>query len=223
MLPLRLFRLSGAAVCAAVSMVKPVWAEPAAVLAMENLLRQERAQLEAMGTNQAKKIAGVEQNSRIRVASLSKPKADDEFTISSVKQLNALPPASGGPQWACLTEAIYFEARGESFKSMAAVAEVIINRRNSSRFPDTICGVISQGSERRNRCQFSYKCDGRKEVFDDQGAYLKVGKLARLMLDGVVPKLTGGALFYHNATVKPRWSRKFRLTAKVGGHLFYKP
>ena len=62
-----------------------------------------------------------------------------------------------------MTEALYFEARGEEIKGIIAVAEVIINRRDSNDFPNTICGVIEQGSHKRNRCQFSYKCDGLHE------------------------------------------------------------
>jgi spore germination cell wall hydrolase CwlJ-like protein len=227
MLPMKTTRALGrlfvAALCGVAFLPAVVWAEPAEITAMENLLQQERRQFEALGSNKAKKIAGIGSSAKIRVASLSKPKDKVKESISSFRELNALPNASGGAQWACLTEALYFEARGETFDSMAAVAEVILNRRNSSRFPSTICAVVSQGVGGRPGCQFSYKCDGRKEVYNEPKAYIRVGKMARLMLDGVLPKLTNGALFYHNATVRPRWSRKFRRTATVGGHMFYKP
>ena len=66
-----------------------------------------------------------------------------------------------------MTEALYFEARGEETEGIIAVAEVIINRRDSNDFPNTICGVIEQGSHKRNRCQFSYKCDGLHERFSE--------------------------------------------------------
>ena len=134
-----------------------------------------------------------------------------------------MPTPTGGPEWACLTEALYFEARGESFKGIAAVADVIVNRKNSSKFPNSICAVISQGVGGRPGCQFSYKCDGRAEVFNEKRAYVKVGKMARLMLDGRLPKASNGALYYHTKHVSPRWSRKFRRVAQVGVHLFYHP
>lgn len=219
----RLGRMFVSALCAVAFLPSLVWAEPAEITAMENLLQQERREFEALGSNKAKKIAGIGRGAKIRVASLSNPKGKVKESISSFQELNALPNASGGAQWACLTEALYFEARGETFDSMSAVAEVILNRRNSNRFPSTVCSVVSQGVGGKRGCQFSYKCDGRKEVFNEPKAYLRVGKMARLMIDGVLPKLTNGALFYHNATVRPRWSRKFRQTAKVGGHIFYKP
>lgn len=205
------------------------WAEPAEVMAMENMLQQERRNFAALGESKVKKMAGVKSTKKLRLASLFKGKSRRNNakpvrnTISSFQELKGLPNATGGAQWACLTEALYFEARGETFDSMAAVGEVILNRRNSARFPSTVCGVVSQGVGGRPGCQFSYKCDGRKEVFNDPKAYVRVGKMARLMIDGVLPKLTNGALFYHNATVRPRWSRKFRRTATVGGHMFYKP
>ncbi len=190
---------------------------------LQNLLTQERQQITALGSNKAKKIAGIGADARIRVASLSKPKQDNVTPVSSFKQLKEMPKASGGAEWACLSEALYFEARGESFKSIGAVAEVIINRRNSSRYPGTICSVVSQGVGGRPGCQFSYKCDGRKEVFNEPAAYTRVGKMARLVLDGALPKVTGGALFYHTKAVRPSWARKFRRTAQIGAHYFYHP
>ncbi len=144
--------------------------------------------------------------------------------ITTKAQLNALPRASGGSEWRCLTEALYFEARGESLKGQFAVAEVILNRRDSKRFPSSVCSVIGQGSQsgKKYACQFSYKCDGRAEVFSEGGAYIQVGKVARLMLDGKARSLTKGAMFYHTGAVSPKWSRKFTRTAKVGSHYFYR-
>ncbi|WP_286134839.1 cell wall hydrolase [Neptunicoccus cionae] len=194
---------------------------------VNDILAQERRQLEALGTNRAKKIAGVGGNSLIRIASLSRPKekteAADTSVVTNFKQLQQMPKATGGAEWACLTEALYFEARGESFKGIAAVAEVIVNRKNSKRFPNTVCGVINQGVGGKPGCQFSYKCDGHAEVYREKGAYARVAKIAKLMLEGRLAKVTGGALFYHTKAVKPRWSRKFRRTASVGAHFFYHP
>ena len=136
--------------------------------------------------------------------------------------LDTRPGASGGSEFECLAEALYFEARGETVKGQFAVAEVILNRVKSAQFPDTVCGVINQGTGRRYQCQFTYTCDGREEVIREPGAFERVAKVARLILDGVNPKLTQGATYYHTTAVKPRWSRSFTKTARIGVHLFYR-
>ena len=135
--------------------------------------------------------------------------------------LDGLVPAKGGAEWECLTEALYFEARGETVAGIFAVAEVILNRVDSSRFPSTVCGVVRQGTGRKYQCQFSYLCDGRGEVVREPHAYRAVGKVARVMLDGAPRALTGGAQFYHTRQVSPRWSRVFDRTTTIGAHHFY--
>lgn len=137
--------------------------------------------------------------------------------------LAARPAAAGGADWQCLTEALYFEARGETLKGQIAVAEVILNRVASQRFPNSVCGVINQGTGRKYACQFTYTCDGHPETISEPGAYTRVGKVARMMLDGAPRKLAGGATYYHTTAVRPRWARQFQRTAQMGVHLFYKP
>lgn len=132
------------------------------------------------------------------------------------------PAASGGADWACLSEALYFEARGESVKGQFAVAEVILNRVKSRKFPGSVCAVVNQGTGKRNRCQFSYTCDGNPEHINEPAAYRNVGKIARALLDGAPRNLTVGATYYHNHTVRPRWSRVFTRTASIDGHYFYR-
>ena len=149
-------------------------------------------------------------------------KGKGKLTYNS-KVLDARAPAKGDAQWACLAEAIYFEARGESLKGQIAVAEVILNRVASPKFPDTVCKVINQGTGRKYACQFTYTCDGLPEHINEPAAYERSGKVARMMLDGAPRKLSGGALFYHTTAVKPRWARKFERTARLGVHLFYRP
>ena len=139
-----------------------------------------------------------------------------------VEALDMMPLDKGGEEWACLTEALYFEARGESLKGQLAVAEVILNRVDHRKYPDTVCGVITQGAEKRHRCQFSFKCDGRPEKFSEKDAYERVGKIAQMMLDGRERALTDGATHYHTVHVSPGWSRRLNKTAKIGVHLFYK-
>jgi len=136
--------------------------------------------------------------------------------------LAAQPKATGGEDWKCLSQALYFEARGESVKGQFAVAEVILNRVKSSRFPDTVCGVIRQGTGRKYQCQFTYTCDGNSERIREPGAYQSVGKVARTALDGRVDGFTGGATHYHTTAVRPKWSRVYKRTARIGVHLFYR-
>jgi spore germination cell wall hydrolase CwlJ-like protein len=137
-------------------------------------------------------------------------------------RLASMPRAAGNAQWRCLTEAIYFEARGEPVKGQAAVAEVILNRVDSPRYPSSVCKVVNQGTGRLHACQFSYTCDGQPETVTEPRAWERAGKIARLLLDGAPRALTGDATHYHADYVSPRWARVFPQTARVGTHIFYK-
>lgn len=122
----------------------------------------------------------------------------------------------------CLAEALYFEARGESIKGQFAVAEVILNRVDSTAYPDTVCGVIKQGTGRKYACQFTYTCDGHPETIRERRAWHQVRKVAHLMLSGAPRQLTGGATHYHTRAVSPSWARAFPRTASIGYHHFYR-
>ena len=143
------------------------------------------------------------------------------YTQSWLNNLAA--PTSRDPEWTCLTEALYFEARGEKVVGQFAVAEVILNRVDSSKFPNTICAVVDQGSGRRHACQFSYKCDGVHENIPKNENYARAGKIAEIMIKDGLRQLVGGATFYHSTSVKPFWSSKFYETTKIGKHKFYTP
>ena len=136
--------------------------------------------------------------------------------------IDSQPAASGGDDWQCLSEALYFEARGETVKGQFAVAEVIMNRVKSARFPTTVCGVINQGTGKKYQCQFTYTCDGHAETIREPKAFERVAKVAKLTLDGGMPELTSGATHYHTTAVSPAWSRTYRRTARIGMHLFYR-
>jgi len=127
---------------------------------------------------------------------------------------------TGDAQWECLKTALYFEARGESLKGQFAVAEVILNRVDSPAYPNSVCGVVGQGS--RGSCQFSYHCDGQGEAMHERGAADLAGRIARVMLDGAPRGLTSGATYFHSRAVRPSWSKKFPQTAAIGAHLFYR-
>ncbi len=142
--------------------------------------------------------------------------------IYSREFLAKRPAASGGEQWECLAEALYFEARGESVEGMFAVGEVILNRVDSGSYPNTLCAVINQGTGRRFACQFTYTCDGRAEVIAEPRAWARVGKVARILIDGAPRVLTGGATHYHTKAVNPSWAQRFPRTASIGSHYFYR-
>jgi spore germination cell wall hydrolase CwlJ-like protein len=140
----------------------------------------------------------------------------------SLAWLDKQPRPAGDSEWECLTEALYFEARGESVKGQFAVAEVILNRVRSRVFPNTVCAVVNQGTGKLHRCQFSYNCDGKSEAFHESRAYTRAGKVARILLDGGPRNLVVGATFYHTRAVSPNWSRQFIRTASIGSHYFYR-
>ncbi|MEP5729251.1 MAG: cell wall hydrolase [Sulfitobacter sp.] len=172
------------------------------------------ARIEAQGL----KSAGTKRINKL----LTQPTSASGDVQYSRSWIDAQPKASGDAQWRCLSEALYFEARGETVKGQFAVAEVISNRVKSGRFPSTLCGVINQGTGKKYQCQFTYTCDGHAEVIAEPGAFARVGKVARYVMDGRVPDLTGGATHYHTTAVRPRWSRVYTRTAKIGVHLFYR-
>lgn len=129
----------------------------------------------------------------------------------------------------CLALAIYFEARGESEDGQVAVSQVILNRVESKRYPNTICGVVYQNAHLRNRCQFSFTCDGKPERPKEAKMWRQAKKLARQMLCG--PEcaldplaLMGGvrdATHYHATYVRPGWSYRLRPVGRIGQHKFY--
>jgi len=141
----------------------------------------------------------------------------------SERWLARQPVVRGGAQWRCLTEALYFEARGETLKGQFAVAEVILNRVDSRKFPNSLCAVINQGTGRKHACQFSYTCDGRAEHVANRRVYNRLGKIADIMINGGNRNLTKGATYYHTTAVRPNWSRVFVHTTTIGVHKFYKP
>ena len=134
--------------------------------------------------------------------------------------LQSIPAPKGDAQWQCLKTALYFEARGETLKGQFAVAEVILNRVDSGRYPHSVCGVVQQSGG--GSCQFSYNCDGRADVMRDKGAADRAGRIARVMLDGAARTLTEGATHFHTRAVAPKWANRFPRTASIGAHLFYR-
>ncbi|MBP0617554.1 cell wall hydrolase [Jiella mangrovi] len=123
----------------------------------------------------------------------------------------------------CLANGIYFEARGESSQGQAAVAQVILNRVRNPAYPNTICGVVYQNKNWRNRCQFSFACDGHKDRIRDGSSYAEAEDIAEKVTTGKIWIAdVGSATHYHATYVKPRWARAMQRVDKIGRHIFYR-
>ena len=116
----------------------------------------------------------------------------------------------------CLTQALYYEARGEGERGQEAVAEVILRRTKTSNHPSTVCGVV------REPHQFSFLTDGSMSRKVDRRAWEASYDLAVRILSGkIVTSLTHRATHYHQVDIRPAWSKDFVRTATVGNHVFY--
>lgn len=123
----------------------------------------------------------------------------------------------------CLATGIYFEARGESEEGQAAVAQVILNRVRAPSYPDTICGVVYQNAHWKNRCQFSFACDGIPDRINNRRAYTAAERIALEVTNGETWLAeVGSSTHYHATYVKPRWARAMERVDKIGLHVFYR-
>ena len=134
----------------------------------------------------------------------------------------------------CLAQNVFFEARNQSVSGQVAVAWVTLNRMEDNRFPNNICDVVKQakrdsnGNVIRNKCQFSWYCDGKTDKIPSNIVAQQAWKSAKLITDVVLldwAKLktptVGDATFYHANYVNPYWASSFERVATVGDHIFY--
>ena len=123
----------------------------------------------------------------------------------------------------CLANGIYFEARGESLRGQAAVAQVILNRVRNPTYPDTICGVVYQNQHMRNACQFSFACDGKRDVIASPSHYKTATDIAMAVTAGKIflPEV-GSSTHYYAQYVSPGWARAMNRMSKIGLHIFYR-
>ncbi len=123
----------------------------------------------------------------------------------------------------CLAAGIYFEARGESVKGQQAVAQVILNRVRNPAYPNSICAVVYQNKYWRNRCQFSFACDGIRDRIRAKKHWSVAKKIANDAVEGRFwLRSVGSASHYHADYVWPRWRRKMTKMTKIGRHIFYR-
>jgi len=122
----------------------------------------------------------------------------------------------------CLALAVYYEARGEIPDGQIAVAETVINRVDDDRWPDSVCGVVTQNRHPTSlhRCQFSFYCDGLPERPNDLIAWQQAQDIAKAVLDGRL-SLGVEATHYHTTDTDPLWADSITLLGTVGEHVFY--
>jgi spore germination cell wall hydrolase CwlJ-like protein len=123
----------------------------------------------------------------------------------------------------CLSEVLYYEARGEGAGGQKAIAEVVFHRMNTGNYGHSICAVVYEGSG-HSGCQFSFTCNGdllrRKENY----AWRESEALAARILTGEVrlANATGGATSFHAISVSPDWAGTLEKTTQIGNHIFYR-
>lgn len=133
-------------------------------------------------------------------------------------------------QHQCLALNIYHEARGDSRLGQKAVAFVTMNRVYDNRYPNTVCDVVYQahydrkGNPIRNKCQFSWWCDGKNDTPRDKKMWNYVQGVAHEVMSdyGVVEDFTEGAVMYHASYVNPYWAKDYERTVRIDTHIFYK-
>lgn len=122
----------------------------------------------------------------------------------------------------CLTQAAYYEARGEGREGMQAVAQVVLNRARHPAFPHSVCGVVFQGAGRRVGCQFSFTCDGSMRAPINRVAWNRARSVASAALSGAVYAGVGNATHFHTTGVAPGWRNSLTRVSQVGSHVFYR-
>lgn len=122
----------------------------------------------------------------------------------------------------CLAQVVYFEARSESLEGQLAVAQVVLNRVETPRYPATICAVAFQNEHLPFRCQFSFACDGMPDKPYNKTAWRQAQAVAQLALDGAWQDITGQSTHYHALNAMPYWRNHLQQTVQLGRHIFYR-
>lgn len=131
-------------------------------------------------------------------------------------------PLDHGRASQCLTAAIYYEAAMEPDAGQQAVAQVVLNRMMHPSYPDTVCGVVYQGSERASGCQFSFSCDGAMARAPSAVYWARARRVAERALAGYVYRPVGTATHYHTTEVSPYWAPSLDFIGTIGAHRFYR-
>tara|TARA_R110000744_G_scaffold77895_12_gene153532 strand:+ start:3643 stop:4134 length:492 start_codon:yes stop_codon:yes gene_type:complete len=122
-----------------------------------------------------------------------------------------------GKQITCLADNIYFESNNQSQVGQIAVANVTLNRVNSTHFPNTVCDVVWEHK------QFSWTHDNKSDMPGDAVMYNSIYNLAELVYNGIIPDITEGSTFYHADYVDPYWATSMdEKVTTIDNHIFYK-
>lgn len=166
-------------------------------------------------------IAGVEAEAPLQVAKRpSYPEARD--LVSLVNALGVLGDTIDTPEGHCLAQAVYFEARSEPLEGQLAVAQVVLNRVKAGQYPDSICDVVFQNEHIRNRCQFSFACDGLSDNPYEPEPWEIARRISYIALSGYWEDITQSATHYHAEYVNPFWATSLEETGQFGSHVFYR-
>lgn len=181
-----------------------------------------------------------------RSATLISSPSELEIIDIQEKQEQVYPNLIDNKQAHCLALNVYYEARGSNLADMYAVSDVVLNRVRDSRYPNTICKVVMQGPVReswktkqdpnlpdeeriynpvRHMCQFSWYCDGKDDIPDDETGWATAQMVAGSILFAKKHRgLTEGATHYHATYVKPDWrnDRGMQHVGRIGSHIFYR-
>ncbi|WP_439471977.1 cell wall hydrolase [Brevundimonas sp.] len=181
-------------------------------------------------------VAGPTQRDRqaeLLTARLEQLRGDAPIRTEGLRQVNLSAPVAAQPfrlggaleasrDLDCLTQAVYYEARGEGRDGMRAVAQVVLNRVRHPAFPKSVCGVVFQGAGRRTGCQFSFTCDGSMRGRVNRAAWDRARAVASSALSGSVYGNVGNATHFHTTGVSPQWRNSLIRVSQVGDHLFYR-
>src|SRR6266481_6024715 len=152
------------------------------------------------------------------IAAKGEVNTDYQRAKTPAERLGLLDEKSRAKSEKCLAEAVYFEARGEAVRGQIAVAQVVMNRAFSGKYPDTVCGVVYQNKHRH------FACDITPDVIREPDMWDRARKIAKAMLDGQLwlPEVDKST-HYHAYWVRPSWVSEMKKTYKFGVHTFYRP
>ena len=173
-------------------------------------------------------VVAVSDRRLLQRLALADPVGNSASSLPPLRHGDAAPPftaaASSGDDAqranACLTAAVYYEARSEPVDGQRAVAQVVLNRVRDRAFPASVCGVVYQRSA--GVCQFSFVCDGSTAHPVDDRAWRLAQAVASAALGGIVYPSVGSATHYHTTAILPWWAASLARIGTVGSHIFYR-
>lgn len=158
------------------------------------------------------------------IATKGEVNADNQRVKTPAERLGLFDEKLRAKHEKCLTDAIYFESRGEAVRGQIAVAQVVLNRAFSGFYPNNVCGVVYQNKHRHLACQFTFACDKVADVVREPEMWDRAKKIAKASLDGQLwlPEV-GKSTHYHAYWVRPSWVHEMKKMYKFGVHTFYRP